>query len=112
MKLYSVGPDDLYDGDISGLDYDWLVYWYEASDYEGFGEAIGLDGDQLYVHDLSHCSCYGPMEDGGSLIAVENLESDSVLDTIYKLEIVSKVRELLAGEQKQEEAESNPTQRE
>ena len=60
---YQVGPDD--PGIPNEPDFIWIVHWYEIGDYCGDGEAIGLHKDGfLYTCGLSHCSCYGPCDDG------------------------------------------------
>lgn len=46
--------------------YKKIVYYYTSEAYEGYGELIALSNENmLYVYNLSHCSCYGPMENGG-----------------------------------------------
>ena len=37
-------------------------YWYAQCNYEGSGVLLGLIDDKWYVSDLSHCSCYGPLD--------------------------------------------------
>jgi hypothetical protein len=109
MQIYNVGPNDLdftpdYCNEISqdSLDkYEWSVYWYEAGEYEGNGEIVTLGKDGLlYTSGLGHCSCYGPLDGFGTCpgkgITVEEfLQPTSVLEPVYKDEIVAKVRELL-----------------
>lgn len=43
-------------------------YWYQAGGYEGSGELIGRSkgGEQWFLFDLGHCSCYGPCESAPS----------------------------------------------
>ena len=99
MKVYSVGPDDLSEENLPS-DFEWIVYWYEVVAYAARGEAISWDGEHLRSHDLSHCSCYGPMEDfnsGGCAITADDFESDNVLNKNYRPEVVRKVRELLGN---------------
>lgn len=38
-------------------------YWYGEGDYEGTGYILMLKDNKYYVHDMGHCSCYGPLED-------------------------------------------------
>lgn len=106
MKIYQVGPDVLSDWDIEELGgndrFEWLVHWYLSGSYEGEGEAVALskDGETLYVKNLGHCSCYGPMDGGmesGDKMTVEKfLEvKENVLDYDCRKEIKDKVFELL-----------------
>jgi hypothetical protein len=45
------------------------LYYYQYGDYEGHGTMILVMTDgTLALHDMSHCSCYGPMEDLGNNI--------------------------------------------
>lgn len=100
MEVYSVGPDKIYDDDMEGMTYEWLVYEYTVGDYCGDGYAIGFDGEKLWSHNLEHCSCFGP-EEGLQyhpvLIQLSDLEaSDNVLDPDYEPALVAKVKELLS----------------
>ena len=75
--LHNLGriPDGLsYDGDIVSLDEDdevkklteWGIeeawYWYSYQYYEGMGQILLRRGDKFDIHDMGHCSCYGPLE--------------------------------------------------
>lgn len=103
MKIYQVGPDEPYD--LPGEDdeqFEWLVHWYENYGYEGSGEAIGLckQNGLLYLKNLGHCSCYGPMEAGlesGDEFTVEQFfeQNENVLSQDFRKEIKDKVQELL-----------------
>lgn len=107
MKIYNVGPDEMWDSDMPGEDnqkFEWLVYSYENGSYEGSGEAVALckEDGLLYVKNLGHCSCYGPMDGGmeaGAKVTIayflsqkDNIHSYDAMD-----EIKEKVRELLPG---------------
>lgn len=52
--------------DYPSMDYDVLITDYEIGDYCGSGEAVGIKDNQIDVYNLSHCSCYGPFDGGGS----------------------------------------------
>lgn len=104
MELYKVGKDDLGQYDLYDVDpekFEWLVYSYDFwGQYEGDGEAVALGKDGLlYVHDMSHCSCYGPMDQFGNkgTMTVEEFlrEKDDVHDYQARDEVESKVRMLL-----------------
>lgn len=47
---------------------DAIFYWYCSGSYEGSGALIATKDGRWYTKDLSHCSCYGPMEDFASCI--------------------------------------------
>jgi hypothetical protein len=76
-------PIDYAHGEISVLDeYDLeeamknqiceIWYWYACGDYEGMGQSIvrkaygdgaGRKNNWWSIHSLSHCSCYGPLNE-------------------------------------------------
>jgi|ERR1035437_4411368 hypothetical protein len=69
-----------------------LWYWYKQGDYEGSGNALALgDNGLYYVESLSHCSCYGPVENFQltdpypSLEAILNSGSADYLSNIMPL---------------------------
>jgi len=100
MKLYNVGLDEFFDYDLSyvGNEYDWFVYAYYNNGYDGEGEAVGYKDGNLYFYNLSHCSCYGPLEGSPQVITVDNwLNSNDIhdADTRYK-EVRDKLVELLS----------------
>lgn len=43
-----------------GIEEAW--YWYATGSYEGSGQVLMRKGDEFDVHDMGHCSCYGPLE--------------------------------------------------
>jgi hypothetical protein len=56
--------DDLSEYDIKGLnDIDEIWYYYVSGDYEGSGQLLMRKGNLYDLHDMSHCSCYGPIDD-------------------------------------------------
>jgi hypothetical protein len=103
MKIYNVGPDELSEWDFSDRlkdGYVWFVYFYEEGSYEGSGEAVALREDgTLDLHNLGHCSCYGPMEEWPSTVAMSVEEfvrpKDSIWDYEAKDAVFQKVQELL-----------------
>lgn len=63
-KTYSIGPDELADYEISKVDADILIYYYEqAVSYGGDGYAIAVKDGRVDMFGLGHCSCYGPTDD-------------------------------------------------
>ena len=38
-----------------------IFYYYEYGSYEGSGHMIALKEGKYAVHDMGHCSCYGPL---------------------------------------------------
>lgn len=67
MKIYNVGKDALSEYDLEYLDeesYEYLIYNYEISPWEGSGAAVFKDNNGKFILiDLGHCSCYGPLEE-------------------------------------------------
>ena len=104
MKIYQVGPDVPYD--LPGEDneqFEWVVFWYEDGGYDGSGEAVALckDDGLLYIKDLGHCSCYGPMDGGmesGDKMTVEKFleDKDDIHSYDARKEIKDKVSELVS----------------
>lgn len=41
--------------------FECAYYWYWAGVYEGGGELLLKVNDKWYLHDMSHCSCFGPL---------------------------------------------------
>ena len=64
MEKYKVGQSELhqYDFDELPLGYEWIVYDYEREPYEGGGYLVAKLGIELFVYNLGHCSCYGPLD--------------------------------------------------
>lgn len=50
--------------ELAKLNVESCWYWYTAiGGYEGMGQMVGkLTDGRLFIHDMSHCSCYGPVE--------------------------------------------------
>ena len=48
--------------DLKSLGLDEIFYWYTSGSYEGSGWLIARIGDLYGLFDISHCSCYGPVE--------------------------------------------------
>jgi hypothetical protein len=42
-----------------------LIYFYGTEPYAGSGKMLYRIGTQWGTDDLGHCSCYGPLGDGG-----------------------------------------------
>jgi hypothetical protein len=66
MEIVALNQD-MDDYDIKQIgDYSKVIYHYTYGSYEGYGELVAYTEDgKLDVIDLSHCSCYGPLERGG-----------------------------------------------
>lgn len=108
MQIFNVGPDELASYEFDYIDqskYEWFIYWYIVGDYEGGGEAVALRNDgKLQAGSLSHCSCYGPLDDGndywkgqGDGITVEEFLTTPtcIYENDYRDELKEKVRELM-----------------
>lgn len=113
MEVYQVGPTEFHDEEIKFIqklypNAKWIVYYYEdrPEEYYGSGHAVLCDKDgSLHLTDLSHCSCFGPLEsfsgpckswDKVSPEAVTEV-SDSALDIDCEPEIRGKVKALLSS---------------
>lgn len=53
---------ELYDSDLENIAADEIWYWYSTAWYEGSGHLIARVGDRYFHHDMSHCSCFGPLD--------------------------------------------------
>jgi hypothetical protein len=104
VQFYQVGPDlltDEYDLSYVKDDYVWFVYFYSNGGYDGCGEAVALGKDGfLHCLDLSHCSCYGPMENWATKTSKVTVEeymtpSESAFDPVAMEAVMAKVKELL-----------------
>lgn len=108
FEIFQVGPDQLSEWDLKEVQddgrFEWLVYWYEDGGYDGSGEAVALGKDGLlYIKNLGHCSCYGPMDgwatDCDKTTAQEFFKKkESIFELEVKDEIYKKVRELIPPE--------------
>jgi hypothetical protein len=98
-KGYCSAPGELCDYDLGYLseDYEWLTYAYYVDTYEGGGEAVAYKDGKLYIYNLGHCSCYGPLEGSPDVMTVEEwLNNNNVLNPdIHYGEVKDKVCELL-----------------
>ena len=75
---------------LTKYELDEVWYWYCVKDGEGRGYIISRKGDLYDVHDMSHCSCCGPLrhyEFGGrmSLHDIKYSLSDDYSDGISEL---------------------------
>ena len=62
---YSYGElGDLDNWEIDGLDseFDEIWYFYAYGSYEGNGMMLIKKGELYDVHNMGHCSCYGPTD--------------------------------------------------
>lgn len=100
--LHKIGPDDPWITEDETKSFYWIVHWYEQGNYDGSGEAVGLNKDDglLYFKNLSHCSCYGPMDGwpgDATKYSVEDFlaEQDDIMVEDPRYELKKKVRELI-----------------
>lgn len=101
MEIYKLGPDEPYDLNYLPDDSDWVVYYYENTGYEGYGQLVYQHQEKLFTLNLCHCSCYGPLEGlPGLLISKEDILGNHVsLGYFEKQEVLDKVAELLRAGQ-------------
>ena len=101
VTLHDVGPDSDDPGFTNEMLQEavWIVYWYQAEEWKGRGEAVSLLPDgRLIKNDLDHCSCYGPIANWGKTeITPEDLVAslDHVLVNVCTDRVARKVLELL-----------------
>lgn len=65
MNVINIGPDSIWNLEpISNRGYVQVITHYTQPPYEGHGELVGIHADYetLSIHNLSHCSCYGPLD--------------------------------------------------
>lgn len=62
---YCDTPTELEEYDLTNIEslvpYD-AVYWYSTGGYEGNGQIILKVKGRYILHDMGHCSCYGPLD--------------------------------------------------
>lgn len=66
MEIINLGKDVAVDNDyglsiVNSYGATAIIYKYTQDDYEGYGHALILINGQWYLHDMGHCSCYGPL---------------------------------------------------
>ncbi len=52
---------ELYSSNLDGCEV--AIYDYRCGSYEGCGNALILKDGEWFLESLSHCSCYGPLND-------------------------------------------------
>ena len=65
-----LGEYEIEDFQKQGVDEVW--YWYVTYGYEASGQVLMRKDDKWAVHDMGHCSCYGPTD---SLAPIEWFDS-------------------------------------
>ena len=114
MNVFNVGSvdnlgyyDTVCDLDDDLLDLEqykphWVVYAYYGGCYEGGGDLVLMEeGGNLYHFNLSHCSCYGPLDGGfGSQMSHQTLDREDflgnqVMYTEIDKGVYEKVKDLL-----------------
>lgn len=62
-ESYQSSELDRYDIErLEELGVEEVWYWYEQGSWEGDGQMLMRRGTDYSLHSMSHCSCYGPME--------------------------------------------------
>jgi len=88
MEIHNIGkvvgayassytPDSLGDYEIEpleskGVEKAW--YWYGTVPYEGAGQLLAFVGGRWVLHDMGHCSCYGPTEHFSTITSYASLD--------------------------------------
>jgi len=72
-KVKHWGHDEEVDGEFDEFDWgyiknkgepDWMAYYYRVGSYDGDGYVLYRKDNKWYSYGFSHCSCYGPVDDG------------------------------------------------
>lgn len=53
---------------LKGLSANWVVYHYNNYGYDGDGFIVWRNGNKYGYTRISHCSCYGPVDDLNSIM--------------------------------------------
>jgi hypothetical protein len=77
--------------DLLPLELDEIWYWYSSAPYEGSGQMIMRKGGMYDLHDMGHCSCYGPTE----RVNFKGRSLDDIATGITDEYLEKEVRELL-----------------
>lgn len=68
-----------------------IWYWYTGGGWDGQGYMLLRSGDEYAIGSLSHCSCYGPLEDVGGyeekgFVEFEKLYSNCTKDYLRDIQ--------------------------
>jgi hypothetical protein len=101
MLVFHLGPNT---PGVPDGDFIWFISWYESTDWDGWGDGVGLHKDgELYFFNLGHCSCYGPLDSGiehaCSMSPHDLLTTNDLHAPDLRPEVMAKVRELLGAQQ-------------
>jgi hypothetical protein len=86
--LYEFTEFDL--DNLIGKGIDEIWYWYGCGGYEGIGWVLLRQGDTYDLHDLGHCSCFGPLDYCDPM-----WQSPETIRERYSSEVMSEVADLL-----------------
>ena len=65
LKYPYCSESELDEYDLEGLykaNAQAAFYWYASGSYEGSGQLLVVKDGKWYLHDMGHCSCYGPID--------------------------------------------------
>lgn len=96
-KYGSISELDSYDMEaLDKYDADEVWYWYACGSYEGSGQMLIRKGDLYGIHDMGHCSCYGPLDRNRSqLKPFEELKSSCSSEYLKEVECLFIAAELI-----------------
>lgn len=101
-KVYNIGQATITADEILGSfrNFEWAIVNYNYGDYEGHGYAVVFDGKELFINNLDHCSCYGPLEGSftsiGTVLELFQETDRSIFDEDLPPEIINKIKEILS----------------
>lgn len=76
---------------VLDINIDEVWYWYACSLDDGLGQLLMRHGNKWDIHDMSHCSCYGPVDEAKfsgryhSLKELQDVCSKELLDGVMPL---------------------------
>lgn len=90
VVLHKVGKSEVEINDLLTSDspsFDWIVYDYSASQFEGYGKAIGKASNtgELWYKFLDHCSCHylNTELDGSTAREWQRMSNTSISELFY-----------------------------
>jgi hypothetical protein len=86
FKSPFTGTTDYFDAhglkNLEKANVDEIWYWYYNGGYDGQGQMLVRIGDLYWLHDMNHCSCYGPLEKLNSTLMGEGKSLDVLYDCL------------------------------
>lgn len=79
----STGEDSLDQSDFDRFaNFEEIFYHYTSGSYEGSGALLAVNGNETVIHNMGHCSCYGPTDEFDSTKLTFDLQTALTFDKI------------------------------